>query len=236
MPLTQFVSQILNSVVVLHRQPIVDCDGNLIYYEILSRFWHEGRMELPGEWVVHLEKHNMAPLLDRCVVRKILQHIKESGDAAKYSINLSAQTCNENGAFLEYFESELLESKVSPDQIGFEVTESVLLEDSALAHSTITYIRAQHDLSLDDMGAGYWAIHHIDRYMPHIAKIDGKYIRALPGEKALVDLEALISVSKVRKCKVVAEMIETEEQARICCSMGCDYLQGYWVGKPEALQ
>lgn len=238
MPFNQAVEQILDAAVELYRQPIFSCEEKLSYYEVLCRFRQDGKLHNPIEWITWLEKYSMAPLLDRVVTRKLFSYLSGTRDKSIYAVNLSAQTCNSDENFLLELEREMVDTKISPHQIQFEITESVLLENNATTSSFVSYLRAQHRISFDDVGAngGFLGTSLLDRYRPHSVKIDGQYIRSLPSKMAMVDMKALISVSKARGCSIVAECVETQEQARICCELGCDLLQGYYLGKPEPLR
>ena len=90
--------------------------------------------------------------------------------------------------------------------------------------------------SLDNFGTGYSSLTVLKRFPFHTVKIDRSFIAPLPGspdERTLV--ETIIFMAHNLGLKVVAEGVETEAQLDLLCELGCDWVQGYFVGKPLAV-
>ena len=106
------------------------------------------------------------------------------------------------------------------------------------AESTVV-LDAFHDagfsLSIDDFGTGYSSLGYLKRFEVSSLKIDRGFVQGLPsdeGNAAIVS--AVIQMSRALNIKVVAEGVETEEQAEFLRSCGCHILQGYLLGRPMA--
>ncbi|MGP6157226.1 MAG: EAL domain-containing protein [Vulcanimicrobiaceae bacterium] len=116
-----------------------------------------------------------------------------------------------------------------PDQPELEITESILLSDVANARRTIAELKALGvRLSLDDFGTGYSALAYLKHLPVDTLKIDRTFVRDLPtdrGDAAIVS--AVVALGHARDMTVVAEGVETAEQATLLRRLGCDALQGF---------
>jgi EAL domain-containing protein (putative c-di-GMP-specific phosphodiesterase class I) len=88
-------------------------------------------------------------------------------------------------------------------------------------------------LSLDDFGTGYSSLEHLKMFPINVLKIDQSFVSAVgQGKKGEQLLIAIIALAKALEMKVVAEGVETKEQAEFCIRHGCDLLQGYYYSRP----
>jgi len=115
-----------------------------------------------------------------------------------------------------------------------EITEGLLLDDSPEVN---TYIQAISDcgvrLSVDDFGTGFSALSYLKNYPVSTVKIDRSFIMDLPGDKEnAVLVQAIIAMAHGLRLEVIAEGVETAEQWEYLRSLECDYVQGYYFGKP----
>lgn len=199
-------------------------------YEALARWQHPSLGELmPPAFIplaessgaiVHLGRH-----LLECAVKK------HDGDAA-LSVNVSVVQLMDS-QFVDQVASVLARNDVSPSRLVLEVTESAALEESRRIRDTI---RALRDLgvrfAIDDFGAGYSTIRHLDRLQVDYVKLDAGLIRGEMSQARVGVLAAAIDMVGAIGADAVIEGIETEEQYDLACASGAVYGQGYLFGRP----
>ena len=120
------------------------------------------------------------------------------------------------------------------NSIAVEITEGLLMEASDDARTHLQQLSsAGLHLALDDFGTGYSALSYLHQYDLNVLKIDRSFVRHLTlGSKDLALCKASIVMAHELGMAVVAEGIETPEQARLLADAGCDYGQGYWYSPP----
>jgi diguanylate cyclase (GGDEF)-like protein len=120
------------------------------------------------------------------------------------------------------------------DSVVLEITEGVLLDADVSTKERLEQLRsAGMALSLDDFGTGYSSIGQLHSFDLDLVKIDRRFVTGLaPGSKEHVLCESIVLMSHSLGLKVVAEGIETEAQRVLLAGLGCDYGQGYLLGRP----
>jgi EAL domain-containing protein (putative c-di-GMP-specific phosphodiesterase class I) len=118
--------------------------------------------------------------------------------------------------------------------IGIEITESVIMDD---IESTVAKLRAVCDMGLtiaiDDFGTGYSSLGYLAKLPVHSLKIDRSFIIAMADDPDTMTLvSTIISLAHSLRLKVVAEGVETEDQAKILRLLRCDVMQGYLISRP----
>jgi len=124
--------------------------------------------------------------------------------------------------------------QIAPSQICFEVTETAAATSpEKLIQNLKSLSESGFSIALDDYGTGYSNIQYLMDLPFKYAKLDRSMVNAWEeSEKGKITMESTISMFKKMNLKIIAEGIETEEQARIMASLGCDYIQGYFYSKP----
>ena len=138
---------------------------------------------------------------------------------------------------MEDFTYAILSNDMSPSMLDIELTESCLVEDEKLAHRLIRMFRelGAH-VHLDDFGTGYSSLSQLARLPLDILKLDGSFIQSIHTDakmRALV--RSMVAVGHELNLKIVAECVETQEQADFLRNIGVGYAQGYLFGKPMKL-
>ena len=123
---------------------------------------------------------------------------------------------------------------VEPNSVLIEITESVLMEND---HSNIELLSSLKEagiqIALDDFGTGYSSLSYLKMLDIDYLKIDRSFVQNLTASnKDLVLCQAILSIAHSFGYKVVAEGIETIEQEKLLCNIGCHYLQGFLYSKP----
>ena len=123
---------------------------------------------------------------------------------------------------------------ISLSQIVFEVTEGHEVRDLGHLEHVFDYYRS-HDckVALDDLGAGYSSLNILVRLRPDIVKLDKELVQALPDPTARTVISAIVDITKSYGGQVLAECIETEQQAVVALELGVDLGQGWLFGRPE---
>jgi diguanylate cyclase (GGDEF)-like protein len=127
---------------------------------------------------------------------------------------------------------KMFDTKMS--NLEMEITESALIKDTEAVTAVLTALVDQGAfLSLDDFGTGYSSFEHLKNFPISVLKVDRGFVDGVgKGKKAEQLLIAMISLAKALEMKVVAEGVETKEQALFCNQHGCDLLQGYFFSRP----
>jgi len=137
---------------------------------------------------------------------------------------------------VEMVGSALSESEIPPERVELEITESTIMQDDALTVQTLGDLRRMGvGLALDDFGTGYSSLSYLRRFTIDRVKIDRSFVNELPGNADDAALtSAIIAMAHGLRLKVVAEGVETADQALFLEARGCDELQGYLFGRPCA--
>jgi diguanylate cyclase (GGDEF)-like protein/PAS domain S-box-containing protein len=119
-------------------------------------------------------------------------------------------------------------------QVVFEVTEGHQVQDIDHLEAVFDYYRS-HDckVALDDLGAGYSSLNLLVRLRPDIVKLDKDLVQALPDATSVAVVTAIVEMVHSYGGQVLAECVETEEQAAVATDLGADLGQGWLFGRPE---
>lgn len=125
-------------------------------------------------------------------------------------------------------------TRLTPGDIVFEVVESEQVEDHAHLRRICEYYRSRgFGFALDDAGSGSNSLSMIPELHPDYVKLDKSLVHGAGDEMRRKALEKFIELAKFSGARLIAEGIETAEQATELAAMGVDYLQGYYFGKPQ---
>jgi len=224
---------------VLHFQPIVDAHSKQpVLAEALVRMRTEdGTLLGPGHFIDVAEKTGQIFQLGQWVLEQACWHarrLEEAGNPMAISVNVSPrQLMHVN--YVRSIETVLEHTGVSPSSIVLEVTESAVMEDLEKARATLNHLRALgFRLALDDFGTGYSSISMLKTLPFGMVKIDREFVRDSEdlATGRPTTLGAIIDIGKSLSLTVVAEGVETAEQALALERLGCDMLQGFRFFKP----
>ena len=124
-----------------------------------------------------------------------------------------------------------------PSRLEIEITEGVLLEDTARAIEILSALRAQGvRIALDDFGTGYSSLSYLRSFRFDKLKIDRSFIQGLEhGEEATMIVRTIIGLAHNLGLSIVAEGVETEAQLEVIRGHRCDQMQGYLLGRPKPM-
>lgn len=223
---------------VLFQPIILASTGMQIGVEALAR-WHDHEMGdvSPEKFVAIAENSGLIHELSHHVLRRALKLAQEYLPAdQRLCVNLSALQLDRM-TLVEDVRRALVESNFDPERLELEITESAAAsKDDRL----ITVLNSLRDLgiglALDDFGTGYSALAHIQRLPIDRIKIDRSFVVDIAhDQKSKAMVEAMIRMGQALNLKVLAEGVETPEQRDVLCTLGCDELQGYLLGRPAGL-
>jgi diguanylate cyclase (GGDEF)-like protein/PAS domain S-box-containing protein len=227
---------------VVEFQPIVQAHTGLpVLAEALVRMRGEdGRLRPPSEFIEVAEKTGQILQVGQWVLEQACwqaRTLEEAGMPTQISVNVSPrQLMHVN--FVRSVESVLEQTGVSPSSIVLEVTESAVMEDADKAKAILLHLRSLgFTLALDDFGTGYSSISMLKSLPFDIVKIDRSFVHdvgaeSVPGRLMPTTLGAIIDIGKSLQLKIIAEGVETSEQARALERLGCDLLQGFRFYRP----
>ncbi len=170
-------------------------------------------------------------LITSCV--QVKSWIDKGHKATPVSVNLSGRQL-ENGDITAQVAHVLAESGLDPKYLELEITESIIMKRPEEVISILHQLKAMGvKLSIDDFGTGYSSLNYLRKFPIDLLKIDKAFIRDIEtnNEDRLI-VKGIIALAKSLNLEVLAEGVETGEQQKLLVEEGCDYIQGYYIGKP----
>jgi EAL domain-containing protein (putative c-di-GMP-specific phosphodiesterase class I) len=215
---------------VVHFQPIVELGtGRVVGMESLARFPHE-REQDPERWFELAWAAGVGPDLEIAALTKAVDMGRRLPPAAYQAVNLSPEV------LLSRRFQDLL-ATLPWNRLVVEVTEHLEIGDYRRLAGPIAEIRARGGrLAIDDVGAGFASLRHVLSLSPDIIKLDGSLSRGIDLSHPRAALaRGLVACAEELGATVVAEGIETAEDARGLRQVGAHCAQGYLFGRPAAL-
>lgn len=233
-------SAMVNNELTLHFQVQVDHDGIDIGAEALLRWRRaDGVLVPPDVFIPMAEGSGQIVALGAWVLRQACNAWREldhMGHTLPLSINISPRQFREPN-FVTEVQAIISAVGVPPQQLIFEVTEGLLVDDLDLTISRMDEL-AQFGIrfSIDDFGTGYSNLAYLRRMPLYELKIDKSFMRDIPHDiNSTAIVQSILAMAGHLKLRVVAEGIETTEQARFLTEHGSAYMQGYLFCRPMAL-
>ena len=218
---------------VVYYQPIVDIRSRMpVALEALVR-WNHPELGLvpPGDFIPLAEDTGLIVPLGWRVLEHALRRLRHRPDLA-IAVNVSARQLSETDFVPRLTE---LVASVPRGSLTLEITESLLIDDPDTAATTLAALdEVGIRIALDDFGTGYSSLSNLSALPIHQLKIDRSFVSGLgerPESEALVS--GIINLGHGLELEVVAEGVETEQQARRLERLDCDFAQGYFFGRPE---
>ena len=223
---------------VVYYQPILNiASGEVAGVEALIRWQHPERGLIPpGDFIHLLEDTSLIFTFQEWLIDTIFNQIKtwnSLGYKPSCSINLSARGLNH--LRLEKPINKILEQyDIAPNQVMFEITESVVMLDPQEALLSLTQLKqAGFKLAIDDFGTGYSSLNYLKNLPVDYLKIDLDFIREVDqSEKDQEIVRAILTSARALGLKVIAEGVETCGGLKWLKAEKCRYAQGYFFARP----
>jgi diguanylate cyclase (GGDEF)-like protein len=216
-------------------QPVVSSEtGSTDYHECLLRMIAEdGQMVLAGDFIAAIEQLGFIRLIDRYVLEKAVDEVANRPEA-RLAFNISGLTATDR-PWLRAISAILKGKPEVASRLVVEITETAALHDIV---ESAHFVRTLRDLgcrvALDDFGAGFTSLRHLQALSVDIVKIDGSFVRNLANNpENQVFLRHLVGLAKGLNLTTVAEWVETAEEAAMLRHEGVQFLQGYLFGAPS---
>jgi len=245
---TDLRSALSRSELATYYQPIVSLDGlRVIGFEALLRWFHPTRGPIEPEVFVPLaERSGTIGPVSWWTIREACRQVREwqMSDPRftdlSISVNVSSRLLAEPH-FADRMMKILEETGLAPETLHLEITENALLQHESLTIAELAALQATGvKVHLDDFGTGYSSLSYLNRFRYDTIKIDRSFIASMPDaprSRRIVD--ALISLATVLGMGVIAEGVETQEQAENLRALNCHVAQGFLFSKavpPEVAQ
>jgi diguanylate cyclase (GGDEF)-like protein/PAS domain S-box-containing protein len=222
-------------------QPVVSMvDGSVLGVEALMRWQHSGLGPVsPLEFIPIAEDTGLIVSLGRWMLEEVCSQAvrwEQELETAPplVSVNLSPRQVA-HAELVPTVARVLDETGLDPTRLALEITENVLISEAESPWNTLDALkRLGVTLMLDDFGTGWSSLSYLKRFPVDVLKIDRTFVDGLGAEaedSAIV--KAIVGMARALELGVIAEGVETAEQARILRELGCERAQGFFFGRPR---
>ena len=223
---------------VLYQPQVRLTDGATVSCEALVRWQHPERGLIdPADFIPIAEESGLITPLGDWVLRRVVDDMRRSASPLPVSVNVSPRQLADPD-FVDNTRAIVIAGGIDPADLTLEVTESALFSDPDTALLRLTALRSLGvRLAIDDFGIGFSSLWHL-RQVPEVdlLKIDRAFISEIGrNRKDSAIVGAVIVLAGSLGMEIVAEGIETQEQADELRTMGADYGQGWFYGRPREL-
>jgi diguanylate cyclase (GGDEF)-like protein len=230
---------------VLYAQPIVKLEEGVSVqsHEVLLRVQGDGDnlISIAG-FIASAERYQLLERIDRWVVSNVVKLVSPAASALKargfrFTVNVTGQSIGEP-EFADFVSAEMRQNSIPPGLFDFEITETAAFRNpnaSSRFISRMTQIGSR--VALDDFGTGLSSLVHLKDLDVYRLKIDGRFVRdVLTNARSQAVIRALVQIAQEIGMETVAEFVETAEIADSVKELGVSFAQGYFYGRPRALE
>ncbi len=236
-----FKAALQNNELELYYQPIIDLSGgDVLGFEALMRWTHkeEGFIS-PGVFIPIAEKSGLIVEASKWAVKEACDALKRiesalgRNDDLYVSVNFSSHDFAEE-TFVDNLLTTIEDSTVQPHQLKLEITERLLIQQPDNAKETLQACKDKGiGIAIDDFGTGYSSLSYLYYFPIQTLKIDQSFIRAMYREERSLELvKSIVGLGKNMDLDVIAEGVESLEEAKLLQDIGCDSAQGFYFAKP----
>lgn len=227
----------------LHYQP--QCalsNGEITGIEALVRWRRDdGELVLPGDFIPVAELTGQIEPLGEWIMRQACRQAARWHEqglfAGAMSINISGVQI-QRGHIVDTVKRTLQQSGLAPSALILELTESTIMQRKEWVQERLCKLKELGiGLSVDDFGTGYSSLSYLQNLPVDQLKIDREFVKHLPGDaKGGAITKAVIDLAKGLGLSVVAEGLEMESQCRFLSGLGCEFGQGWVLGRPMSAE
>jgi len=210
--------------------------GKLTGYEALVRWWHPSEGDIPPTTFIPIaEETGLIVPLGEWILKTACTYATTWPLDTKLAVNLSPAQFKTQDVY-GLVRRVLAETGFDPNRLELEITEGIILQNTESVLETLTKLdQLGVSIAMDDFGTGYSSLSYLTRFPVKKIKIDRSFIDTLgssPQNSAIVS--SIVGLGQSLHVTITAEGVETEGQAALLKEWGCDQVQGYYYGRPEA--
>ncbi|KRE70939.1 bifunctional diguanylate cyclase/phosphodiesterase [Paenibacillus sp. Soil750] len=218
-------------------QPQVDCmKGAITGVEALLRWNHTTKGYIsPSDFIPVAEEIGLIDAIGEWVLRGACRQMnawhRQTDEPLMISVNISVKQLHDE-RFVDKVIAILEETGLEARYLEMEITENVAMQDKQMG--VLNRLRQLGiSISVDDFGTHYSSLSYLKRFPVTKIKLDQSFVRGIQtDDKDRAMIKAIISVANAFQLQMIAEGVETEEQADFLVANGCHHIQGYYFYKP----
>jgi diguanylate cyclase (GGDEF)-like protein/PAS domain S-box-containing protein len=222
----------------LAYQPIVNAREEIVTVEALLRWKHPTFGNVPpDEFIAIAEANGAIVSIGRWVIQTACADLarieRATGRPINVAINVSAKQFSDPD-LIDVITGALATAGLEPGRLEIEVTESTIAANPLHAGSLLRDLRAAGTrVSIDDFGTGYSSLSSLRKLPIDVLKIDRSFVMTTPGDsEACAIVEVILGLANTLGLDVIAEGVETAQQAHYLFTRGCTFVQGYHYARP----
>ncbi|HET7434808.1 MAG TPA: bifunctional diguanylate cyclase/phosphodiesterase [Thermoanaerobaculia bacterium] len=212
-------------------------DGALVGLEALLRWYRDGQT-VPASTFIHaIEQSAVIADVGEWVLgetcRQIAEWRRDGLDVPRIAVNVGARHFQQP-SLVHTIKEVLAKHGIDGSAIEVEITETTAMRDAEATAQTIDALRALGiEITIDDFGTGYSSLAYLTRFAITGLKIDRAFVANVPGSRsATAIVSAIVATARALDLRVVAEGVETRDQADFLATCDCDQGQGYLFARP----
>jgi EAL domain-containing protein (putative c-di-GMP-specific phosphodiesterase class I)/PleD family two-component response regulator len=239
----QLYKALLNREISVVFQPQIDLtDNRIVGAEILARWTRpDGSVVFPAEFIPLAEANGLIVPLGQQILEQACSALRTMGEAGFASVTIAVNVSPIQLGRKEFIDELIATTRrygLSPDRLELEITETVAMEEHQHANNMLSILRSEgFAIAIDDFGTGYSSLTKLRSFEAATLKIDPSFIAGL-GDTSQSDMivEMVIQLGERMNMRVLAEGVETEQQAEWLRSRKCILAQGYLYARPEPFE
>jgi diguanylate cyclase (GGDEF)-like protein/PAS domain S-box-containing protein len=220
----------------LFYQPVIDVGSRrIVGFEALIRWRRtDGKLVPPDAFIPLCEESGLIAPLGAWVIATACAEAATWERPLGVAVNLSPMQFA-TGRLEADVAKALAASTLAPARLELEITESAVLQDTQTTLATLSRLKARGiHIAMDDFGAGYSSLTHLQQFPFDRVKIDRAFTREIArSRKSLAIVKAMTDLCRALEMSTTAEGVETEEQFRVIAGLGCQHAQGYLFSPPR---
>jgi diguanylate cyclase (GGDEF)-like protein/PAS domain S-box-containing protein len=222
----------------IYYQPKAKMTGEIVGFEALLRWLHPMRGWVsPADFIPAAEESRLIVEIGEWVLRNVCREAASWPRPLGIAVNLSPVQF-QYGDLTKLVHSILLETGLGANRLALEITEGMLIRDSARALTVLRQLKALGvRIVMDDFGKGYSSLSYLQLFPFDKIKIDRAFVHNVcQNRQSAAIVRAVLGLGQAFDLPVLAEGVETEEERDFLRAAGCDEMQGYLIGRPGPIE
>lgn len=228
-----------NGWIELYYQPVA-CTlfNHICSLEALAR-WNDPEHGLlqPGVFIGALEKSHQIHKLDSYMILQVCRDMREAMDAGQTVVPVSFNLSRLDFVSCDIYsiiEDAVKSEGIDPSMLHIEITESLFAANTYIKEQVVRFHNAGYEVWMDDFGSGYSSLNVLKDYDFDALKIDMVFLSKF-DQRSKDIIRAIVGMAKEIGIRTLAEGVETKEQLDFLRDIGCEFVQGYLVGRPRPI-